>query len=377
MIGHNDRSSGPLHGGDLAWASRVFGQPPEGWQDLSTGISPWAYPAPPVPAEIWQRLPERSDALSLAAGRYYGVPPAALTALPGSQYGVARLPALLPQGRVAVPEAGYSEHRRAWQKAGHRLIHYRDCAHLHELVADRAVEHLVVINPNNPTGELITRPALEALYRLHAGRGAMLVDEAFMDTFAALDSTLDSTTDAPSSLASMAAHQPDLWVLRSVGKFFGLAGVRLGFLLGRDSSLVSDLKSELGPWAISHPAQWLGVQALEDRHWQAQQRRRLQGGAEALYEQWQRLLQERGLAGDVSLANGGLFVTLACRANPRVGASLEGLYRHLGRAGVLLRWCHLPAEGGRVWLRCGLPPDGGLKLAQALQSLPPGALHAK
>ncbi|WP_157960383.1 threonine-phosphate decarboxylase [Marinimicrobium alkaliphilum] len=347
----------PAHGGDLAWASRTFGVPLDSWQDLSTGISPWSYPAPPVPAPIWQRLPEGDQRLRAAASAYYGVAEPWLNALPGSQYAIARLPRWLPAARVALPVLGYSEHRRAWSAAGHQVVDYRDAGQLLALVQARAVEHLVVINPNNPSAERLERAFIARLHDAHDRRGLLLVDEAFADLY------------PESSALPLIDTCPDLWVLRSLGKFFGLAGLRLGFLAGRDGHwpLREPLATELAPWGVSHPAQWLGAQALTDRSWQAQQHQRLTAAGAALAQQWQDYFAQPPGLGRIAVHNAGLFVTLR---GPR--APLCDLYQHLGRAGLLLRWGH-EAPRGEAWLRAGLPPDGGRRLAEALEK--PSARH--
>jgi len=265
------------HGGDLAFATRQFGKPPAGWQDLSTGISPWSYPLGEIPPQVWQRLPDSGGELRRVAATYFGVCEAQLLPLPGSQFAIGRLPFYLPPSRVALPLLGYSEHHRAWGNAGHQIVHYRDQEQLGELVEAGAIEHLVVINPNNPGTEILTPEGLLGLYHRHRQRGLLLVDEAFADVRPGL------------SVAPQLETRPDLWVLRSLGKFFGLAGMRLGFLLGHSERhpVHARLEDELSPWGVSHPAQWAGIQALQDRHWHEQQRRRIERLSTALGALWQ------------------------------------------------------------------------------------------
>jgi len=237
------------HGGRLNAAARRFGIPRADWLDLSTGIAPWPYPLPPVPPDVWQRLPEDDDGLDEALCAHYGAPG---LPVPGSQWAIRALPQLLPRGRVALPQPLYAEHPTAWQAAGHTLVAW-----------DEAADYAVLCNPNNPTGALIPRACL--LERAQRVR-LLVVDEAFIDD------------DAQASL--LGAH-PNIVVLRSLGKFFGLAGVRVGFVFAAREWL-DRLRGLLDPWAVSHPARWAARRALADRAWQSRQRLKLGAAAERL-----------------------------------------------------------------------------------------------
>lgn len=334
----------PQHGGDLNYAQKTFGQPAETWQDLSTGISPWAYPAPPVPESVWQRLPGDLTPLLKAAADYYGVATEQLLAVPGSQYAIQGFPQTIASGSVAIPEPGYREHAINWQKAGHRIFTYRNIEQLISLVKTGTVDHAVVINPNNPTTEIAAPELLEKLHRQL--RGYLLVDEAFTDSQPHL------------SVIPYLSQCPRLLVLRSLGKFFGLAGLRLGFLIGTGEP-VNKLKENLDCWAINHPAIWLGTQALQNRQWQQQQRQRIL----RLEENMVALLQQT-LGNRFSIQSAGLFITLTGNRQ-----SLYSLYEALAHQGIFTRWCYTTDESPTAWLRIGLPPDNGEPLARILQNI--------
>lgn len=361
------------HGGNLQQARELFGEPTDGWQDLSTGISPWAYPAPAVPARVWQRLPEDNITLESAAAAYYGAAIECLLPLPGSQFAIARIPHLLVPARVAMPQTGYQEHQQAWQRAGHSVVFYHDNGELEQLASSGAVEHLVVINPNNPTGELLDLPCIQRLSAALGGQGVLLLDEAFMDV------------NPDHSAAALLPALPNLLILRSLGKFFGLAGLRLGFLMGTGlmetgatnsvhGKILQALAAELAPWGISHPAQWLGSLALEDRQWQAYQRLRILQTASQLTELLTGFCHHHSNT-NIEVTNAGLFVTLRGDHD-----FLYRLYQTLGKSGIYSRWCHLPRPAvsspayrhpepnslSRSWLRLGLPDDGGAGLRRVI-----------
>lgn len=310
------------HGGRLGAAARRFGIPRTEWLDLSTGIAPWPYPLPPVPAEIWQRLPEEGsdgDGLEDAACSYYGAEH--LLVLPGSQAAIQMLPRFFPRGRVAMPAPLYAEHPAAWQAAGHVLVGW-----------DEAADYAVACNPNNPTGQYYGRD--ELLNRAARVRW-LVVDEAFLDT----------TPEA--SLIGCGAK--NVIVLRSLGKFFGLAGARVGFACAAPE-LLERLAEALGPWAVSHPARWAARRALADRDWQATQRARLVGASQRL----------AGLLACLGASTGSALFQYV--VTPRAAA----LFEALARRGILVRLFDNPAA-----LRFGLPTAEAnwQRLAAALKEI--------
>jgi cobalamin biosynthetic protein CobC len=343
------------HGGDLAAAVAEFGEPEGGWIDLSTGISPWPWPVPPVPEDIWRRLPQSGDALTRVAAGYYRCAPERLLAVPGSQRAISLLPALFKHAAVAVPRWGYLEHERAWRAAGHTVTPYDSLDHLHELLAAHEVRNAVAINPNNPTAELLRPRALGAIAdRLAARDGWLVVDEAF--------------ADAQPACSLIALAHPAIVVLRSLGKFFGLAGIRLGFIAA-PPDLIERCAARLEPWAVSHPARWVGTQALADRRWQHEQRARLRRTARA----WRAALAT--IFPDLCWRRTALFAT-AITSPERADAMRQAA----GRRGVLIRV--YPASAGQAaavdhagaMLRLGLPhPDEIAVVQNVLRSVADGS----
>ena len=258
--GSHHRDHARDHGGDLDAAMARFGGAPEEWIDLSTGINARPYPVPPVPAAAWTRLPTRADMALLmdAAARAYGTP-APLLPLAGAQGAIQLVPLLDPPGRAAVLAPTYNEHHAALAARGWQV---REVGRLEDLAgADLAV----VVNPNNPDGRLHAPADLLAL----AGRvGRLVVDESFMDM-------------TPEASLAAEADRPGLLVLRSFGKFYGLAGVRLGFVLGSAAD-IARLADLAGPWPVSGAAIAIGCRALEDRAWALETTARLRGEARLL-----------------------------------------------------------------------------------------------
>ncbi len=329
------------HGGNLQQAEKYWSKPARGWLDLSTGISPWVYPVPAVPDSVWRSLPYPSESLRKAAAIYYQCSPKAVTPVNGSQEAITLLPQLLRPARVAIPAMGYREHEQAWSAAGHHVVYYRHWSELLLQIQHRQVDHVVVINPNNPTTELLSLKQMLYLHEQLQERGYLIIDEAFMDSH--------GQQHLPSLL-----NLPKVIVLRSLGKFFGLAGVRLGFVLG-EGLVVDELRQRLLLWGVNRPAQWLGTQALIDRRWQQQQRKRIATQSQQLL-----LLLHRLHWGECKSA--GLFITV----NGDRG-QLESIFERAGEAGLLLRYQRI--SGGQAWLRVGLPGKHILRLQQFLQQM--------
>ncbi len=318
----DDDSSPLLHGGNLAAADVLFPGAPRPFLDLSTGINPLAYPLPPLAPEIFSRLPEPDAraALEAVAARYYGAPlPAHVVAAPGTQSLLPLVAALVPPGRAAILGPTYQEHARVAAAAGHRV------EEVAEIGGMAAAGLSIVVNPNNPDGRLVTQATLRNLAAEARERGGLLVvDEAFMDALGISE-----------SLAPHAGESGAI-VLRSFGKFFGLAGLRLGFAIA-SPKIAARLRSALGPWAVSGPALAIGTVALADRDWADAMRARLADAAARL----DALLGEAGLA-----VTGGTPLFRLVKA-----ARAPQLFYRLGVAGILVR--HFPDQPGL--LRFGLP----------------------
>ena len=316
------------HGGRLRRAAETYGIPLGDWLDLSTGINPQGYPVPPVPADAWLRLPEDDDGLEAAAADYYGS--ADLLPVAGSQPAIQLLPAVLRGERVSLLAPGYAEHAHAWRERRPVAVGADEL--------DAAVAHsdiVVLVQPNNPTGVHFGRERLLEWHTRLARRGGWLVvDEAFIDT-------------TPAQSLVPLAGADGLVVLRSVGKFFGLAGARVGFVFA-PGSVRAALAERLGPWTLAGPARWAARHALADRAWQTQARAALLTAGERL----QALLETHGLPA----CGPALFKLVATPDAARLHAAFA-------RRGILLRLFETPQA-----VRFGLPSDeaGWARLAAAL-----------
>jgi len=296
------------HGGSLGRASALFPHAPQPFVDLSTGINPHSYPLFELPATALSRLPEAARARELAkvAASAYGAPSAAHVVLaPGTQILLPRVASLVNPGKALVLGPTYAEHARAAAIAGHSVTEIDDFEAL--AGADLAI----VVNPNNPDGCIIERERLLQLTEtLRAKGGLLVVDEAFMDVGPRAESLAGDV------------DQGGIVVLRSFGKFFGLAGLRLGFALA-DPQTVERLDAQFGPWAVAGPALEYGIRALADSGWQTEMRATLKAEGERLDALFGRF--------GVPVAGGTtLFRYLRL-------ADAAGLFSALGERGVLLR----------------------------------------
>ncbi|WP_240919908.1 threonine-phosphate decarboxylase CobD [Paraglaciecola sp. 20A4] len=343
-----------VHGGQLTEIALRYNIPLEKWLDLSTGIAPTSYPVGLIPAMCWQRLPQHSDALLKAAQDYYQTPNLLATA--GSQSIIQALPQLcisqcFADARVWLPAVGYQEHRKAWQNAHYQTLDYQDTPDIRLI---KQGDIVLVINPNNPSGKLHTRQQLtELLLTISAKKGLLIIDEAFMD--ATPEHTMTPLLACNRDSSDNNINQDALIILRSVGKFFGLAGIRLGFVVAHDYWL-KPIADVLGPWSVSGPAQYVGRQALTDRCWQQEQTtvlNRLSSALEGVLVQ----VFTRPIHGTT------LFKTV-------ITAQAPAIFEALCKQGIYIRLCD-----EKNALRFGIPNEQGLKqlesvlLSQPIQRL--------
>jgi cobalamin biosynthesis protein CobC len=322
MIPHGGTDEPLLHGGELSAAQRLFPDAPKPFIDLSTGINPNPYPLPQFPAELFTRLPDSAAIASLAAvaTQAYGAPSAAHAVVaPGTQILLPLVAGLVRPGRAAILTPTYSEHARTAALAGHSVTEVREIGGL----ADAGLA--IVTNPNNPDGRLFAREELIAVAKKLQPRGGVLVvDEAFMDV------------GPPGASLVTDVSRGNIVVLRSFGKFFGLAGMRLGFALAAPA-VAARLSARLGPWAVSGPALAAGAKALADMAWIERTRTQLAKSSQRL---------DAMLTGSSLEIVGGTTLFRLVRT-----PVAKELFHHLGRAGILARIF----PDNAMWLRFGLP----------------------
>jgi cobalamin biosynthetic protein CobC len=315
-----------IHGGRIDAAAALYPSAPRPWIDLSTGINPVAWPVPPISLARYQRLPLSSEIAGMAdaAAAAYGCPAnAAIVPVSGTELAIRLMPRLLGAGRVGILAATYGSHEAAWRDAD---------AEVHELAAlpDPEIsdlQTLVVVNPNNPDGRTIARADLAAFAQAWTATGRrLIVDEAFGDVRPDL------------SLLALPELPVGVVVLRSLGKFFGLAGLRVGFVIVSEPD-ASAWRRLLGDWPVSGPACEISTLALRDAAWIAATRTRLAADRRRL----DGILNDAGmrLLGGTDLF--GLFE----------GPEGIDLLDHFARAGILVRGF---AAAVRHY-RFGLPAD--------------------
>ena len=306
------------HGGGLDAAMALYGGNRSEWLDLSTGINPLPFPVTDFQPQVWGALPDHNASQKLieSARSFWRVPVgAAVLPAPGASALIATLPALKPPQTVEITPPTYNEHAAGFQ------------AHGWTVTDQGPAQARVLVHPNNPDGRLWTEQDITAPFTV--------IDESFCDI-------------CPEQSLISLADRPNVLVLKSFGKFWGLAGLRLGFAIGHPD-LISKLATWQGPWAVSGPALEIGAQALQDQDWATNTRTRLTQDAARLDE--------------LVLTKGGSLVG---------GTPLFRLYEvddaaswheRLARAHILSRI--FPYS--KTYLRLGLPPaDGWDRIEAAL-----------
>lgn len=323
------------HGGDLSGLRAAYAGD---WLDLSTGINPVAYPLPTLTAEAWTRLPGAEDLAMLleAARQAYGAPEAAgIVAVPGTQAAIQLLPRLSAKSRITILGPTYAEHAHVWRAAGHVVTE------LDSLPGNlNGIDVLLAVNPNNPDGRTLGLPLLRRWHaELNARGGWLILDEAFADV-------------VPEASLDMEAGKPGLVILRSFGKFFGLAGLRLGFVLG-PPALTDAIAAALGPWAVSGPALGIGAAALRDSQWQTAMRDELR----ARSRRFDQAMRDRGIH-----VLGGTPLFRLAKINDAAGFALalrgQGIHTRIFEAQPQWMRFGLPADEAEFWRRLDLVLKG-------------------
>lgn len=323
-----DQAGQVRHGGDLSSVQQRFPDAPRPWIDLSTGINPRPYPIARITAEAWARLPScnAERALVDAAAARYGCRAEEIAVAPGTQALIQLLPRLARPARVAVLGPTYAEHALCWRREGHHVS-------IVATLADAGgADVVVIVNPDNPTGRLFDPTTLR---RLDAK--LLVVDEAFIDL---LPPQTSLAADGPANAV----------ILRSFGKTYGLAGLRLGFAVA-SPAIVARLRAALGPWAVSGPALEIAEKALRDDAW-------LAGTRDDLARHGARL---EGLLASAGFTIDGRTPLFVLGRHPEAPHLVDRLARH----GIHVRaFEHRPD-----WIRFGLPGDDAAfsRLAAALQ----------
>ncbi|MEM7067296.1 MAG: threonine-phosphate decarboxylase CobD [Pseudomonadota bacterium] len=324
-----------FHGGRLDAAIAEFGGSREDWLDLSTGINPVPWPVGEISNLAWQALPdERMERDLIAAARdYYRVPAAMeIVAANGTQALIELLPELTGINDVAIVSPTYGEHAHCWKKHGRNVVPVGDI----DGAIKSGCKAAVVVNPNNPDCRI---HSVGELKKLASRTEILIVDEAFCDS-------------EPEH--SFVSQMPEnVIVLKSFGKFFGLAGVRLGFAVCK-TEWVGYLKEKIGPWAVSGPALEIGAYALKDSVWIEHTKLNLRKMAASLSE----LLSSLGFQVD---GVNPLFVYASHE-------KAEAIYEFLASQKILVR----PFPENPKYLRLGLPANetGLQRLETALEDCP-------
>ena len=304
------------HGGGLDAAIKKYGGTREEWIDLSTGINPVPYPLPTLSPDAWSALPDRAaiDRLEQRARKFWSVPPnAGFLVAAGASAIIAQLPAIVVPGQVSIPGPTYNEHGAAFRAAGWEL-------------SDDAKDALVAVHPNNPDGLRWTADQFQAPF--------CVIDESFCDVM-------------PDQSLIHLANRPGVVVLKSFGKFWGLAGLRLGFAIG-DPDILARLAETLGPWNVSGPALQIGAEAMADPDWADETRARLAVDAMRL----DRILGKQG-----AIALGGTSLFRLYEVD-----DAQAAHDHLAKSKI---WSRI-FPYSKTWLRLGLPhPDAWARVEDA------------
>lgn len=311
------------HGGALDLMRAAYPNAPEPWIDLSTGINPWAYEDISVSETALSHLPNQTtyEACRNAMATALQAKPDALLLAPGSELLIRLLPDIIQPQRVAILDPTYGDHAAVWSRAGVEVIRAQE-----PLSCAASADIVVLTHPNNPDGRKFRADAIKQAYQTLSARGGwLIIDEAYADL-------------TPSDSFARYGGDDGLIILRSFGKFFGLAGVRLGGLFAPEP-VRNAMLGRLGVWPVSGIALEIGKRAYADRAWQAKTRAKLKTAAKQL----DKLL----LSEHLNIVGGTDLYRLI------EAPDAHKLFDCLAKAGIYVR----RFDWSEKHLRIGLPPD--------------------
>ena len=249
------------HGGDIDLAIKKYGGEREDWIDLSTGINGTSYPWQQSIKFELRNLPSNKLLVNLerAASAAYKVAENTETAaVSGAQQIISLLPICLKSyNSVAILGPTYNEYEKAFKSSGIKAQTVSEVSKL------SSSDIAIIVNPNNPTGKVIAEEILDDLSKKVR---ILIIDESFK-TFS----------------SRRIQKFENVIQINSLGKFFGLAGVRLGFVSG-PSDFIKSVRRMLGPWPISSIAAEIGTIALNDNTWISEMEKILLEGSNVLHK---------------------------------------------------------------------------------------------
>ncbi len=255
-----------IHGGNIWKASRDAGIPSENIIDFSASINPLGL-SPRAASAIKKSLrfispypdPSSSSLVEALAG-YHGISTGEILPGNGSTEFIHLIPAFLKPGSALIVEPAFSEYRKALRYNGCRADSFVlkeesgfsiDIGRLKKRIS-KGYDLLYIANPANPTGVVTGKEGIIEVARFCERLGATLViDEAFVDFC------------EDESIKKEAVSLRNVVVLRSMTKFFSMAGLRLGYIIAHRDTIKKFAK-RLPPWSVNTLAS-AAVESVRDR----------------------------------------------------------------------------------------------------------------
>jgi len=253
------------HGGNIYKKAKELGIPAERILDFSANISPLG-----LPEEIREAVigsidglvnypdPECTE-LREAIAEADGVRKEWITCGNGGADLLYRIAFGLKPRKVLLPVPAFVEYEGALTASGAEMVYYRMGDSLlpgEDLLSEigRSTDMLVLCNPNNPTGLLLSREyLLRVMDKAEEAGVYLLLDECFLEI---------CMEDDTHTLIPYLGKYPHLMILKSFTKLYAVPGIRLGYLMSSSSEVIEAVNHAGQSWSVSSIAQKAGVCAL-------------------------------------------------------------------------------------------------------------------
>jgi len=255
------------HGGTIYAIARQMGIEPSELLDFSASINPLGF-SPRVKralrghddAILHYPDQEAHDFIQELA-RYHRLPAANIIAGNGSTELIFLLPRVIKTKKVLIVVPTFSEYESSIRQAGGKVFYLRTTEEEQFSIQPQAVlkelqkgyDALYICNPNNPTGVLTSKEVLKDIAHSARQRStAVIIDETFIDF------------NENQSVKYETKELENIYILRSMTKFFALPGLRAGYLISAAGN-IKKLREQQEPWTMNALAQYAGVESLRDK----------------------------------------------------------------------------------------------------------------
>ena len=322
-----------VHGGTIYEIARKMGLTPEQLIDFSANINPLGFS--PRVRKVLQKnegailhYPDRSaHDLICQLSIYHDIPEHSIITGNGSTELIFLIPRVLRPKRVLLVVPTFSEYETSIRKVNGQVFYFytsekdQFCINAERLLRglSKGFDTLYICNPGNPTGVLTLSDVLKDVVKYARDKSTrVIIDETFIDF------------NENQSVKYLTNKHENLYVLRSMTKFFGLPGLRAGYVISSKENIIK-LREQQEPWTMNALAQHASIESLKDRRY-------IKRTILCVQEARQKLIKELNKIPHLKVFPGAANYLLL-KLKKFAPITLPQLYERLLHKGIIIRKC--------------------------------------